>query len=77
MEDYCLEIQLENGSSVILSLKSRLHTVRFGLLEEEAFFRSVNTDGSCVRWGNKVELSVSEIFQLAQKQDYHKEQDNL
>ena len=67
MEDYCLEIQLENGSNVILSLKSRLNTVRFGLLEEEDVFRSVTTDGCCVRWGNKLELSVSEIFSLMQK----------
>jgi hypothetical protein len=71
LEDYCLEVQLENDSSVILSLRSRLNTVRFGLLEEETFFRTVTTDGNCVRWGNKIELSVSEIFQLAQKQENH------
>lgn len=73
LEDYCLEVQLENGSSVILSLRSRLGTVRFGLLEDEAFFYTVTTDGSCIRWGNKIELSVSEVFQLVQKQEYRKE----
>jgi hypothetical protein len=73
LENYCLEVELENGSCVILSLRSRLGTVRFGLLEDEAFFHSVTTDGNCIRWGNKIELSVSEIFQLAQKQGYHKE----
>lgn len=31
-EDYCLEVQLENGSSVILNLESRLQTLRFGML---------------------------------------------
>ena len=67
LEDYCLEIQLENGNNVILNLKSRLNTVRFGLLEEEDVFRSATTDGRCVRWGNKLELSVSEIFSLIQK----------
>ncbi|HWT75340.1 MAG TPA: hypothetical protein VN258_11590 [Mobilitalea sp.] len=69
LEDYCLEVQLENGSSVILSLKSRLRTVRFGMLEDEAFYRRVTTDGNCIRWGNKLELSVSEIFQLVQKKE--------
>jgi Protein of unknown function (DUF2442). len=73
LENYCLEVQLENGSSVILSLRSRLGTARFGLLEDEAFFRTVATDGNCIRWGNKIELSISEIFQLVQKQGYHKE----
>ena len=71
LENYCLEVQLDNGSSVILSLRSRLGTVRFGLLKDEVFFHSVTTDGSCIRWGNKIELSISEIFQLVQKQEYH------
>ncbi len=73
LEDYCLVVQLENGSSVILSLRSRLGTVRFGLLKDQDFFRSVTTDGNCIRWGNKIEISVSEIFQLLQKQEYRKE----
>jgi hypothetical protein len=72
LENYCLEVQLENGSSVILSLRGRLGTVRFGLLKDEVFFRSVTTDGNCIRWGNKIELSISEIFQLVQKQEYPK-----
>ncbi len=67
LEDYCLEIQFENGSSIILCLRDRLSTVRFGLLEDEAFFHTVSTNGNCIRWGNKLELSVSEIVQLVQK----------
>lgn len=66
-EDYRLEIQLDNGSSVILNLESRLQTVRFGMLSDKAFFQTVTTDGMCIRWDNKIEISVSEIFQLAQK----------
>ena len=65
--DYRLEVQLENGSSVILDFSSRLHTVRFGLLADKAFFRRAVTDGDFVRWDNKIEISISEVFQLAQK----------
>lgn len=66
-EDYCLEVLLENGSSVILSLKSRIGTVRFGMLAEKDFFQQATTDGSYIRWDNKIEISVNEVFQLAQK----------
>lgn len=56
-----------SGSSIILNLASRLNTVRFGLLEDKAFFERVTTDGSYIRWDNKIEVSASEVFQLAQK----------
>jgi len=67
-EDYLLEVQLENGSSVILNFSSRLHTVRFGMLTDKAFFKRAVTDGDCIRWDNKIEISASEVFQLAQKE---------
>lgn len=69
-EDYRLEVQLANGSSVILDFSSRLHTVRFGLLADIDFFRRAVTDGDFIRWDNKIEISVSEVFQLAQKEKF-------
>jgi hypothetical protein len=33
-EDYCLEIVLNNGSSINLTLKSRIETIRFGMLSD-------------------------------------------
>ena len=66
-EDYRLEVLLENGSSIILNLADRLNTVRFGLLEDKEFFQRATTDGDFVRWDNKIEISVSEVFQLVQK----------
>lgn len=66
-EDYCLEIVLDNGSSVNLSLKSRLETIRFGLLGDETFFQKAVTDGICISWEGKVEISLNEAFQLAQR----------
>lgn len=66
-DDYRLEVQLENGSSVTLNLESRLQTVRFGMLSDKQFFKGVTTDGICIRWDNKIEISISEVFHLAQK----------
>ena len=67
-EDYRPEVLLDNGSGVILNLKSRLGTVRFGRLADKDIFERVTTDGSYIRWDDIIEISVSEIFQLAQKQ---------
>lgn len=66
-EDYRLEVQLDNGSSIILNLAGRLGTVRFGMLADKEFFKRVTTDGHYLKWDNKIEISVSEIFQLAQR----------
>ena len=66
-EDYRLEVQLDNGSSVTLNLESRLQTLRFGQLTDKELFRRAATDGSYIRWDDKVEISVNELFQLAQK----------
>ncbi len=64
---YCLEILLDNGSSVTLCLENRLQTIRFAVLSDKALFESVDTDGIYIRWGKKVEISIDEVFQLAQK----------
>jgi hypothetical protein len=66
-DGYRLEVMLDNGSGVILNLESRLGTVRFGLLADREFFDRVTTDGNFIWWENKIEISVSEVFQLAQK----------
>jgi len=66
-EDYRLEVLLENGSSVILNLESRLDTIRFGLLSDKKFFCCATTDGNFIRWGDIIEISINEVFLLAQK----------
>jgi hypothetical protein len=66
-EDYYLEIVLNNGSSINLSLKSRLETIRFGILADEALFKKATSNGICINWDGKVEISLSEAFQLARK----------
>lgn len=64
--DWQLEISLDTGSRIVLNLKPRLGTVRFGRLSDEAFFRSATTDGSFIRWGSSIEISLHEVFQLAE-----------
>ncbi len=66
-EDYKLEVQLDNGSSILSNMKSRLGTVRFSRLTDVEFFMKATTDGNQVLWGDEVEISVSEVMQLVQK----------
>lgn len=66
-EDYCLEVFLDNGSSVILDMKNRLHTIRFGVLSDKELFYRATTDGCYIKWSNVLEISINEVFQLIQK----------
>jgi len=66
-DDYCIEVVLDNGNSVVIDFTSRLHTVRFSLLSDKDYFNTVTTDGAFVRWNYKIEISLSEVFELAQR----------
>ena len=66
-DDYRLDVLLDNGSSITLNMKNRLGTIRFGMLEDKVFFNRATTNGNCISWDNKIEISISEVFQLAQK----------
>lgn len=62
-----LEVLLDNGTTVLLNMGGRLENIRFMALKDRAVFKGVSTDGQFIRWGNKVEISVSEMFYLAQR----------
>lgn len=66
-ERHRLEVLLDNDTIVILNMVPRLNSVRFAALKEQAVFEQATTDGQYIRWGNQVEISLSEIFHLAQK----------
>ena len=66
-ENFMLEAQLDNGSTITLNLTPRLKTLRFAFLADPDFFARATTDGRFIRWGDKVEISLTELFQLAQK----------
>lgn len=57
LDNYCLEIGLDNGSTIILNLESRLGTIRFGILTDRNFFKKAATDGICITWEGKSEIS--------------------
>ena len=66
-ELYQLEVQLDNGTTVILNMAARLDTLRFSLLADQSLFDCAATDGQFIRWGNQIELSVNEVFELAKR----------
>jgi len=66
-EHYRLEVLLDNGTIVILNMEPRLNSVRFMALKEQAIFEQAATDGQYIRWGSQVEISLGEVFHLAQK----------
>jgi len=67
-DNHCLEVVLDNGNSVMIDFTSRLNTVRFSILSDQNYFNTVTTDGAFVRWNYKIEISLSEVFELARKQ---------
>ena len=66
-DNHCLEVVLDNGNSVMIDFTSRLNTVRFSMLSDKDYFNTVRTDGIFVRWNYHIELSLSEVLELAQK----------
>lgn len=66
-EHYRLEVLLDNDTTIILNMVARLNSIRFSALKNQSFFESATTDGKYIRWGKEVEISLSEVFHLAQK----------
>ena len=66
-ELYRLEVLLDNDTTIILNMAARLNSIRFIALKDQSFFESATTDGHFIRWGKQVEISLSEVFHLAQK----------
>lgn len=68
MDGYRLEIGFNNGNTVILDLTDKVQTTRFRQLLETKFFRQIKTDGDRVYWNELTEMSVTELFELAQQE---------
>lgn len=68
MDGYRLEIGFNNGNTVILDLTDKVQTTRFRQLLETKFFRQIKTDGDRVYWNELTEMSVTELFELAQRE---------
>ncbi len=68
LENGCLQVEMESGSTVCLDMHRRLHSVRFGLLRDQDVFQSVTTDGNRLifyREGSEVlEISAATFMDL-------------
>ncbi|WP_027398982.1 DUF2442 domain-containing protein [Anaerovorax odorimutans] len=68
VEEYRIEIGFNNGNTIILDLKDKVQTTRFRELMDTNFFQQIKTDGNRIYWGEMTEISVTEIFELAQRE---------
>lgn len=68
LPDYQLEVTMETGTTIHFDFRSRLNTLRFGMLRDEELFRSVYTDGNYLifnRVGRMlVKITASEFMDL-------------
>lgn len=79
LEGYRMEINFVNGNSVILNMTNKIRTIRFEPLNDKSLFDSAVTDGESIIWNSMIEVSTTELFQLAQEFDFrqsgHKNRD--
>ncbi|MFA9422744.1 MAG: DUF2442 domain-containing protein [Sedimentibacter sp.] len=62
LPNYCLEVEMENGSSATVDFKPRLNSARYMVLKDEEIFKNVSTDGNYVIWQNGlVKITAKEI----------------
>ena len=65
MKDYRLFMEMESGSTVIADLSSKLCTMKYAELADEAFFNTATTDGDYVVWGGgRLRLTVNELMEV-------------
>lgn len=65
MKDYRLFMEMESGSTVTVDLSGKLHTMKYGELVDEAFFKTATTDGDYVIWGSgRLRLTVNELMEV-------------
>ena len=65
LEGSRLRVELGSGSILELDMAGRLGTIRFCPLAEPEVFRSVTTDGQKLRFGKALEITASEVMDLA------------
>ncbi len=68
MENYRMEVEFSNGSIVILNLENKLHTIRFSALRDRKLFESATTDGISILWNKMLEISATEVFEIAKSE---------
>lgn len=66
LSNYVIKVRFDNGTTLTLDMKRKLKTMRFQQLKDKKLFCSAVTDGNCIRWNEFIEISVTEIFEIAQ-----------
>ena len=68
LPDHQLEVTMETGTTIHFDFRSRLNTIRFGMLRDEELFRSVQTDGNYLVFDKAgrmpVKITASEFMDL-------------
>jgi hypothetical protein len=65
MKDYRLLLEMEGGSTVIVDLSGKLHTVKYAELADEALFKTATTNGDYIVWGGgRLHLTVNELMEV-------------
>ena len=66
--EYQLEVTMETGTTIHFDFRSRLNTVRFGMLKDEGMFNGVRTDGNYIIFSKAgrmpVKITASEFMDL-------------
>lgn len=64
-ENHIITIHLSNGCSVMLNMSIKLHTARYAGLADTKLFMKAATDGDFVRWKPTIEMSITDILEVA------------
>lgn len=68
LADYQLDVTMETGTTIHFDFRSRLNTIRFGMLRDEDVFKSVTTDGTYLIFNKAgrmpVKITASEFMDL-------------
>ncbi|NTV89571.1 MAG: DUF2442 domain-containing protein [Clostridiales bacterium] len=65
LEGYCMQVDFNNGDSLILDLSNKLATIRFEPLSDKRLFKAAITDGKSIVWNDMIEISTTELFNMA------------
>ena len=68
LPEYQLDVTMETGTTIHFDFRSRLNTIRFGMLRDEDVFKSVMTDGTYLIFNKAgrmpVKITASEFMDL-------------
>lgn len=70
VEDYCLNVEFDDGKKVIYDVKSDMNEIpSYSVLREESLFYGVQLDQSrtCVYWTDEVDLPSDSIYEYGKE----------